>query len=247
MTAAIALESFDGFTRSRFPRVGYVCMTEYDRSFNLPVAFAPVEVKNTLAEVFAASGIRNLRIAETEKYAHVTYFLNGGIERPYPCEERVLIPSPKVATYDLQPTMSAARIAQRVEQAIEAGEFEVIVVNLANPDMVGHTGKLEATVTAVEATDQALGRIIAAVEKKGGVALITSDHGNAELMTDPASGQPHTAHTTNRVPFIVVDSRFGGSLKEGGTLQDVAPTFLKMVGLQVPPEMKGRDLRAPAR
>ena len=245
MTAAIALESFDGFTRPRFPRVGYACMTEYDRSFNLPVAFAPVEVKNTLAEVFAANGIHNLRVAETEKYAHVTYFLNGGVERPFPREERVLIPSPKVATYDLQPTMSAAPIAQRLEEEIKAGRFEVIIVNFANPDMVGHTGNLAATITAVEATDQALGRIIAALEKKGGVALITSDHGNAELMIDPATGQPHTAHTTSKVPLILVDSQFRGSLTEGGTLQDVAPTFLKMIGLDIPPEMEGRDLRVP--
>jgi 2,3-bisphosphoglycerate-independent phosphoglycerate mutase len=245
MTAAIALEPFSGFARSRFPRVGYVCMTEYDARFHLPLALAPVDVSNTLAEVFGANGIHNLRIAETEKYAHVTYFLNGGIEQPYPCEERVLIPSPKVATYDLQPTMSAAGIAARVEQEIDAGRFRVIVVNLANPDMVGHTGNLEATVQAVETADQALGRIVTAVEKKAGVVLITSDHGNAEFMTDPATGQAHTAHTTNPVPLVVVDSRFKGSLKEGGTLRDVAPTFLKMIGMEIPREMTGHDLRIP--
>ncbi len=245
LTAALALADFGGFKRDRFPKVGYVCMTEYDRVFNLPLAFAPEDVKNTLAEVFANAGIRNLRVAETEKYAHVTYFLNGGVEKPFPGEERALIPSPKVATYDLQPEMSAAGIADRVVNAIEAGESDVIVINFANPDMVGHTGKYEATVAAVEATDRVLGRVIEAIEKRGGVALITSDHGNAEFMADPATGQPHTAHTTNLVPLILFDPRYQGRLRDGGTLADVAPTFLAMLGLKPPPEMTGRDLRQP--
>ena len=244
LTAALTQRDFSGFKRPRVPNIGYVCMTEYDRSFALPLAFGPEDVRNTLAEVLASNGIRNLRVAETEKYAHVTYFLNGGVEKPFPVEERALIPSAKVATYDLEPTMRAAEIADRVAEEIAGGKFPVIVMNFANPDMVGHTGVLEATVKAVEATDAALGKVIAAVEDKGGVALITADHGNAEFMADPATGQPHTAHTTNLVPLILFDPNFKGSLKKGGTLSDVAPTFLAMIGINAHAEMTGRDLRA---
>ncbi|HYK64196.1 MAG TPA: 2,3-bisphosphoglycerate-independent phosphoglycerate mutase [Patescibacteria group bacterium] len=243
LTAAIALEGFSEFRRPRIPKVGYVCMTEYDRSFALPLAFGPEDVRNTLAEVFSHAGLKNLRVAETEKYAHVTYFLNGGVEKAFPLEERALIPSSKVATYDLEPTMKAAAIATRVEEEIQGGKFDVIVMNFANPDMVGHTGKFEATVTAVEATDAALGVVIGALEKRGGVALITADHGNAEFMADPATGQPHTAHTTNLVPLILFDPKFKGRLKDGGTLADVAPTLLGMLGVRAPAEMTGRDLR----
>ncbi len=247
MTAAIALEKFTGgytgFNRPRFPKVGYVCMTEYDRSFGLPVAFGPEDVKNTLAEVLAREHIANLRIAETEKYAHVTYFLNGGVEKPFAMEERALIPSSKVATYDLEPAMRAAEIADRAVQEIGAGRFGVIVINFANPDMVGHTGNLEATVKAVEATDAATGRVIDALGRAGGVALITADHGNAEFMADPATGQPHTAHTTNPVPLVLFDPSFNGRLRAGGALYDVAPTLLAMLELSAPPEMTGHDLR----
>jgi 2,3-bisphosphoglycerate-independent phosphoglycerate mutase len=243
LTAAIALEGFSGFKRSRIPKVGYVCMTEYDRSFGLPLAFGPEDVRMTLAEVLADSTLRNLRVAETEKYAHVTYFLNGGVEKAFPLEERALIPSSKVATYDLDPAMKAAAIATRVAEEIEGGKFDVIVMNFANPDMVGHTGNFEATVAAVEATDVALGVVIAALEKRGGVALITADHGNAEFMADPATGQAHTAHTTNPVPLILYDPNFKGRLKDGGTLADVAPTLLGMLGVKAPREMMGHDLR----
>jgi 2,3-bisphosphoglycerate-independent phosphoglycerate mutase len=243
LTAAIALEGFSEFRRPRIPKVGYVCMTEYDRSFGLPLAFGPEDVRNTLAEVMAHAGIRNLRVAETEKYAHVTYFLNGGVEKAFPLEERALIPSSKVATYDLEPQMKAAAIATRVEEEVASGKFDVIVMNFANPDMVGHTGKFEATVAAVEATDTALGVVIGALEKRGGVALITADHGNAEFMADPATGQAHTAHTTNPVPLILYDPKFKGRLKDGGTLADVAPTILGMLGVKAPKEMTGRDLR----
>ncbi len=243
MTAALTLENFNGFKRPRFPRVKYVCMTEYDRSFGLPVAFGPEDVPNTLAEMLARAGIRNLRLAETEKYAHVTYFLNGGVEKPFPMEERALIPSAKVATYDLAPAMRAAEIAERAVQEIDAGRFGVIVINFANPDMVGHTGKLEATVKAVEATDAATGRVIEALARAGGVALITADHGNAEFMADPATGQPHTAHTTNPVPLILFDPSFKGRLRGGGTLANVAPTLLAMLEIAAPSEMTGRDLR----
>ena len=243
LTAAIALEGFSGFKRSRIPKVGYVCMTEYDRSFGLQLAFGPEDVRMTLAEVLADSTLRNLRVAETEKYAHVTYFLNGGVEKAFPLEERALIPSSKVATYDLDPSMKAAAIATRVAEEIEGAKFDVIVMNFANPDMVGHTGNFEATVAAVEATDAALGVVIAALEKRGGVALITADHGNAEFMADPATGQAHTAHTTNPVPLILYDPNFKGRLKDGGTLADVAPTLLGMLGVKAPRKMMGHDLR----
>jgi 2,3-bisphosphoglycerate-independent phosphoglycerate mutase len=243
LTGSIALDGFSEFRRPRIPKVGYVCMTEYDRSFGLPLAFCPEDVRNTLAEVMAHAGLRNLRVAETEKYAHVTYFLNGGVEKAFPLEERALIPSSKVATYDLDPQMKAAAIATRVEEEIQGGKFDVIVMNFANPDMVGHTGKFDATVAAVEATDAALGVVIGALEKRGGVALITADHGNAEFMADPATGQAHTAHTTNPVPLILYDPKFKGRLKDGGTLADVAPTLLGMLRVKAPKEMTGRDLR----
>jgi 2,3-bisphosphoglycerate-independent phosphoglycerate mutase len=243
LTAAIALDGFSDFRRPRIPKVGYVCMTEYDRSFALPLAFGPEDVRSTLAEVLAHAGLKNLRAAETEKYAHVTYFLNGGVEKAFPLEERALIPSSKVATYDLEPAMKASAIATRVAEEIEGGKFDVVVMNFANPDMVGHTGKFEATVTAVEATDKALGVVIGALEKRGGVALITADHGNAEFMADPATGQAHTAHTTNPVPLILYDPKFKGHLKNGGTLADVAPTILGMLDVKAPPEMTGIDLR----
>src|SRR5713226_6730006 len=243
LTAAIALEDFTGFERPRFPRVGYVCMTEYDRSFGLPLAFGPEDVRNTLAEVFAREKIRNLRIAETEKYAHVTYFLNGGVEKAFPLEERALIPSSKVATYDLEPAMKAASIAERAAEEIKGGRFDVVVMNFANPDMLGHTGNMEATVVAVETSDAALDVVIKALESAGGVALITADHGNAEFMADPATGQPHTAHTTNPVPLILYDPSFKGRLRDGGTLSDVAPTLLGILEIAKPSEMTGRDLR----
>jgi 2,3-bisphosphoglycerate-independent phosphoglycerate mutase len=242
LSSALALESFGGFARTRVPKVGYVCMTEYDRAMNLTTAFGPEDLKNTLAEVFAHEKIRNIRIAETEKYAHVTYFLNGGAEKPFPFETRVLIPSAKVATYDLEPTMRAKDIAERAAKEVASGDVDVIVINFANPDMVGHTGVMDATVTAVEATDVALGTVIEALEKRGGVALITADHGNAEFMADPATGQAHTAHTTYPVPLIIFDPSYTGRLKDGA-LYDVAPTFLAMLGIANPAEMTGHDLR----
>ena len=242
LTSALALESFSGFVRPRFPKIGYVCMTEYDRSFNLAAAFGPEDLKNTLAEVFAREKIRNIRIAETEKYAHVTYFLNGGVEKPFPFEERALIPSAKVATYDLEPTMRAKDIAERAAKEAASGNVDVIVINFANPDMVGHTGVMDATVKAVEATDVALGIVLDALAKRGGVALITADHGNAEFMADPATGQAHTAHTTFPVPLILVDPSYKGRLANGA-LYDVAPTFLAMLDIPAPSEMTGHDLR----
>jgi 2,3-bisphosphoglycerate-independent phosphoglycerate mutase len=244
LTAAIALEAFSGFQRANFPRVGYVCMTEYDRSFHLPLAFGPEDVADTLAEVLGNAGIRNLRVAETEKYAHVTYFLNGGVEKPFPYEERILIPSSKVATYDLEPEMQAHKIAETAAEAIAGGKFGLVVMNFANPDMVGHTGNMHAAVKAIAATDAALGLVIDALQRAGGVALITADHGNAEFMADPATGQPHTAHTTNPVPLILYDPNFKGTLMANGTLADVAPTLLGMLEIERPREMTGHDLRA---
>jgi 2,3-bisphosphoglycerate-independent phosphoglycerate mutase len=245
LTAALTQSDFTGFQRPHIPKIGYVCMTEYDRSLNLPLAFGSDDLHDTLAEVLARAGIPNLRIAETEKYAHVTYFLNGGVEKPFALEERVLVPSSKVATYDLEPEMQAVAIAKRAAEEIVSRRFGVVVMNFANPDMVGHTGNMEATVKAVETSDVALGIVIDALERVGGVALITADHGNAEFMADPATGQPHTAHTTNPVPLILYDPTFKGRMKDHGTLGDVAPTLIAMLGLEQPSAMTGHDLRIP--
>jgi 2,3-bisphosphoglycerate-independent phosphoglycerate mutase len=191
------------------------------------------------------TSLRNLRVAETEKYAHVTYFFNGGVEQPFPGEDRLLVQSPKVATYDLKPEMSAAGIAQAVVKAVEDGTFDVMIVNFANADMVGHSGKIEPTIKAVETVDACLGEIEKAVRAKGGAMLITADHGNAEMMIDPATGGPHTAHTTNPVPFIVVSENANQfTLKPNGSLRDISPTILGMLSLPEPEEMTGQDLRA---
>ncbi len=221
-------------------------MTQYDKKFSLPVVIPPESMDNILANVMGQANLRNLRVAETEKYAHVTYFFNGGIEQPFPGEDRLLVPSPKVATYDLKPEMSAAGIADAVVKAVEDGTFDVVIVNFANADMVGHSGKLEPTVKAVETVDACLGRIESAVRAKGGALLITADHGNAEMMIDPATGGPHTAHTTNPVPFIVIaEDNKRLTLNPGGSLRDISPTVLGMLGIPQPKEMTGHDLRAP--
>jgi 2,3-bisphosphoglycerate-independent phosphoglycerate mutase len=204
----------------------------------------PESLDNILANVMGQANLRNLRVAETEKYAHVTYFFNGGVEQPFPGEDRVLVPSPKVATYDLKPEMSAAGIADAVVKAVEDGTFDVIIVNFANADMVGHSGKIEPTVKAVETVDACLGRIEPVVRAKGGALLITADHGNAEMMIDPATGGPHTAHTTNPVPFIIVaENGRKFTLKPNGSLRDISPTVLGMLGIPQPKEMTGQDLR----
>ncbi len=231
--------------RDRVPKnLTYVCMTQYDKKFSLPVVISPESLDNILANVMGQMNMRNLRVAETEKYAHVTYFFNGGIEQPFPGEDRALVPSPKVATYDLKPEMSAAGIAETVVKAVEDGTFDVIVVNFANADMVGHSGKLEPTIKAVETVDACLGRIELAVRSKGGAMLITADHGNAEMMIDPVSGGLHTYHTTNPVPFIVIaENAKQLKLKSGGSLRDISPTILGMLGLPEPKEMTGQDLR----
>jgi 2,3-bisphosphoglycerate-independent phosphoglycerate mutase len=231
--------------RDRVPdNLHYVCMTQYDKNFRLPVVIPPESLDNILANVMAQMNMRNLRVAETEKYAHVTYFFNGGVEQPFPGEDRVLIPSPKVATYDLKPEMSAEGIADAVVKAVNDNAFDVIIVNFANADMVGHSGKLEPTIKAVETVDACLARIDQAIRARGGAMLITADHGNAEMMIDPATGGPHTAHTTNPVPFLVVSEDANQfQLTPDGSLRDISPTMLGMLGLAEPKEMTGHDLR----
>jgi 2,3-bisphosphoglycerate-independent phosphoglycerate mutase len=231
--------------RNTIPRnLHYVSMTQYDKRFRLPVVMDPESMDNILAGVMATAGLRNLRVAETEKYAHVTYFFNGGIEKPFAGEDRALVASQKVATYDLAPEMSAPGIADAVVKAIEDATFNVMIVNFANADMVGHSGKLEPTIRAVETVDACVERIYRALRRCGGQMIVTADHGNAELMIDPVSGGPHTAHTTNPVPCILVSedaARFG--LRAGGSLRDLSPTILAMLDLHLPAEMTGGDLR----
>jgi 2,3-bisphosphoglycerate-independent phosphoglycerate mutase len=222
----------------------YVGMTQYDKSWPwLKYVIPPEKLENILASVFAGLNMKNLRVAETEKYAHVTYFFNGGVEKPFAGEERVLVPSPKVPTYDLKPEMSAAGVADAVIHAIEKGDFDAIIMNFANADMVGHSGQLEATIKACEVVDEALGRIYQSLKPRGGAWIVTADHGNAETMIDPVTGGPHTYHTTNPVPLILATDD-GRKLKLGGSLRDIAPTMLGVLGLNEPREMSGRDLRA---
>jgi 2,3-bisphosphoglycerate-independent phosphoglycerate mutase len=209
----------------------YVCFAVYDKTYPLPVAFPPELPRNMLADVFAVGGIENYRMAETEKYAHVTYFFNGGAEREFPHEKRLLVPSPKVATYDLAPEMSAFKITDKLLRAIEGREADVFIVNFANPDMVGHTGKLDKAIEACQYVDTCLGWIMKAMRTARGTMLITADHGNAEMMIDPKTGEPHTAHTTNPVPFHLIDEgSLGVKLREGGALEDVAPTMIGLLG-----------------
>ena len=238
--------------RSLVPNsIHYVCMTQYDKNFTLPIVIPPESMDNLLAHLMAQANLRNLRVAETEKYAHVTYFFNGGIEKPFAGEDRALIPSQKVATYDLAPEMSAAGIADAVVKAVNDTAFDVIIVNFANADMVGHSGKLEPTIRAVETVDRELGRIYKAVKQRGGSLLVTADHGNAEMLIDPLTGGPHTAHTTNPVPFIFITDAPTGTvtLQPGGSLRDISPTILSLLHMEKPKEMTGSELmtRIPAR
>jgi 2,3-bisphosphoglycerate-independent phosphoglycerate mutase len=247
MTRALAEPAFDKFTDDKRPRnLFFVAMTQYEKTWPwLNFVLAPEKLEHILAQVFAELQYRNLRTAETEKYAHVTYFFNGGVEKPFAGEERILVPSPKVATYDLQPEMSAAGITDTVVKAIEKSEFDAIIMNYANADMVGHSGKLEAAIKAVEAVDAGLGRIYHALKARSDPAawLITADHGNAETMIDPLTGGPHTYHTTNPVPLIVVGEGDKLQLKPGGSLRDIAPTILGVLGQPRPVDMTGSDLR----
>jgi 2,3-bisphosphoglycerate-independent phosphoglycerate mutase len=240
---ALTQGDFAGFDVSRRPKVSVVTMTVYDQTFDLPVAFPPQSMARIVGEVVSASGLTMLRTAETEKYAHVTYFFNGGIETPFKGEDRRLVPSQKVATYDLAPEMSAFEITDVLTNAISAGEHDFILCNYANGDMVGHTGSIPATLKAVETVDQCLARVVEAAGKTGARLLVTADHGNCEMMIDPETGGPHTAHTTNPVPFLIVDDGNAHALRDGGALCDVGPTILRLLGLEQPSEMTGRDLR----
>ena len=242
IVAALAVEGFEGFDVANRPRVSCVTMTQYDRTFDIPQAFPPFSLARILAAELANHGLTQFRTAETEKYPHVTYFFNGGYEPPYPGEERCLVPSKRVATYDLAPEMSAAGITEALCRTLESESHDFILCNYANADMVGHTGVLPAVVRAVETVDACLTRALKSAEKSGTSVLITADHGNCEMMIDPVTGGVHTAHTTNPVPFVAVNAQ-AASLRPGGSLRDVAPTVLRLLGLEIPPEMTGRDLR----
>jgi 2,3-bisphosphoglycerate-independent phosphoglycerate mutase len=241
IVAALAVDGFDGFDVSDRPRLSCVTMTQYDRTFAIPQAFPPFSLAHILAGVLADHDRTQFRTAETEKYPHVTYFFNGGYEPPYPGEERCLIPSQRVATYDLAPEMSAVGITDALCRTMEARTHDFLLCNYANADMVGHTGVLPAVIEAVETVDRCLTRALASAERSGTSVIITADHGNCELMIDPTTGGVHTAHTTNPVPLVTIDGR--ASLRSGGSLRDVAPTVLGMLGIEPPAEMTGRDLR----
>ena len=240
---SLTQSDFDGFDTEKRPDLTVVTMTSYDRTLDLPVAFPPQSMVNIVGEVVSNAGMSMFRTAETEKYAHVTYFFNGGIETPFPCEDRLLVPSQKVATYDLKPEMSAPGVTDVLCDAIGKAEHDFILCNYANSDMVGHTGSMPATITAIETVDACLARVLKSAERAGARLMITADHGNCEQMIDPETGGPHTAHTTNPVPFIVVDPSGDLALRAGGALCDVGPTLLTMLGLEPPPEMTGTDLR----
>ncbi len=242
LTRALALNQFDGFERTPHPAVVMTTMTQYDRTITCPVAFPPQSLSGSFAEVLAEQNMTNLRVAETEKYPHVSYFFNCGIEKPYPGEDRILVPSPKVATYDLQPEMSAKGITDNLVNDVEGRKHDVIICNFANADMVGHTGNIDAAVKAVETIDQSLGRIVRAVRDAEGVLLVTADHGNAEEMWNTQLNEPHTAHTCNPVPVIVVQDVKGIRLREGGSLRDIAPTMLGILGVPAQKELTGQVL-----
>jgi len=248
LTRALTQEDFDRFPRPERLGLTFVCMTSYDETFSLPVAFPAHARTNLLADVFASRGTRNLRIAETEKYAHVTYFFNGGVEKVFPGESRILVPSPSVPTYDLQPEMSAYEVAERAVAEVDSGRHDALILNFANGDMVGHTGILSAAIRAIEAVDENLRRVVESVWEVGGVTLVTADHGNAEQMIDPDTGGPHTAHTTNSVPLILADPQGKGmTLRSDRALEDIAPTILMMLGIAAPSEMTGEDVRQAAK
>ena len=242
ITRALVDKEFNEFEVEKDLDLYYVCMTSYDETMpNVHIAFKKEELKNTFGEYISNKGLTQLRIAETEKYAHVTFFFNGGEEKQYKGEDRILVPSPKVETYDLKPEMSAYEVTDKVVEAINSEKYDCIILNYANPDMVGHTGNLEAAIKAIETIDECVGRVVEAVQKQEGVLLITADHGNAEQMIDYKTGEPHTAHTTNLVPLILISERENVKLREG-KLADIAPTLLELMGLEKPKEMTGESL-----
>lgn len=240
ITRALTDPAFDAFARPNWPRVHFTCLTQYDQTLGLPVAYLPQQLVDNLASVLADRRVRQLHTAETEKYAHVTFFFNCGREEPYPLEDRILIPSPKVATYDLKPEMSAPEVAAAAAAAIDGAQADVVIMNFANADMVGHTGNMAATIRAIETVDAAVGRVVAALERMGGIALVTADHGNAEQMIDYQTGEPHTAHTTNPVPLLMVGR--DAKLREGGVLADIAPTILELLEMPIPAAMTAKSL-----
>ena len=244
LSAAFVAPEFDGFQARRPALSRFVCLAEFDVRLPAPVAFAPQDLKNTLGDVISAAGLTQLRIAETEKYAHVTFFFSGGVEAVVEGEERILVPSPKVATYDLQPEMSSVELTEKLVAALESNRFDLVVCNVANPDMVGHSGILDAAIKAAEATDKVLGAVEQAVCARHGAMLVTADHGNVEMMRDPVTGEPHTSHTVGPVQLIYVGEREGATLRRGGALRDVAPTLLDLLGLPKPAEMDGASLFA---
>lgn len=244
LTRAFVDVDFDGFDRMVRPQVHYVCMTEYDATIQTPVAFPPIrEMPNIAGEYFSCLGLTQFRCAETEKYAHVTFFFNGGREEPFEGEQRQIVPSPKVKTYDLKPEMSAKEVCEVILEKLDSNQFDVIICNFANPDMVGHTGVLEAAIQAAETVDACVGRVVEKVKEKGGSAVVLADHGNFERMWDFKNNMPHTAHTVGDVPFIIVDEEFRNrKMASGGRLADVVPTFLEVMGLPKPEEMTGKSL-----
>ena len=242
ITRALVDPEFDGFETKKM-NLYYVCFTSYDETMpNVHIAFKKEPLKNTFGEVVSEAGLTQLRIAETEKYAHVTFFFNGGEEKQYPGEDRILVPSPKVETYDMKPEMSAYEVTDKVCEALENDKYDVVILNFANTDMVGHTGSLQAAIKAVEAVDECVGKIVKIIEEKQGNLLITADHGNAEQMIDYKTGEPHTAHTTNPVPIILITDNENYKLKENGKLADLAPTMLDLMGIKQPEEMTGESL-----
>lgn len=242
ITRAFVMPDFQAFKRQKWPQLGaFVCLAEYDNRLPAAIAFKPQSLKNIFAAYISHLGYKQLRIAETEKYAHVTFFFNGGIEVPYPGEDRILIPSPKVATYDLHPQMSAPEVTDRLVEEIKSQRYDVIICNFANPDMVGHTGDFQATIQAIQTIDGCLSKIIKTLQAVGGEALITADHGNAELMFDHQNNQPHTAHTSDPIPFIYI-GRKAEIVKNNGKLSDISPTLLYLMGLPKPKEMTGESL-----
>ncbi len=243
ITRAFVDKNFKFFDRGpKPPQVHFVCFTLYDVTIDAPAAFPPDNINITLGETISREGLKQLRIAETEKYAHVTFFFNGGIEESFPGEDRYLIPSPKVATYNLKPEMSAYEVTEKVIEKIREDVYDLIILNYANPDMVGHTGFLEAAINSIKVIDECVGKVVEEVLTKEGVLILTSDHGNAEQMLDKETGQPHTAHTSNNVPFYLISKNNKAKLREGGTLADIAPTILEVINIKKPQEMTGDSL-----